>query len=272
MRLPIILVSLQIFISLFSIAQSHTEDWENYFSTANGYPVSVNVDLGLQALAPLKERSYLIILRTSYQTHLKSGLPDLEQIASLDSIENVLAATLQKSNGSIFAGRFTQRGIREFYFYCIDTVQYAATLNKTMKTFNHFPWLAKAIQDKTWSNYFEVLFPHADELDNIENRRTLMELQKKGDLLLVSRAISHLFYFSTIEARTNFLRTLTLSGCIISEQSTKPEGTSAMPYKLMLIINEIPKIEKINITTAEFRALATKNAGKYQGWQTYIIK
>jgi hypothetical protein len=141
-----------------------------------------------------------------------------------------------------------------------------------MKTFNHFPWLAKAIQDKTWSNYFEVLFPNADELDNIENRRTLMELQKKGDLLLVSRAISHLFYFSTIEARTNFLRTFTISGCIISEQPTKPEGTTAMPYKLMLIINEIPKIEKINITTAEFRALAIKNAGKYLGWQTYIVK
>ncbi len=272
MRLPIILVSLQIFISLFSSAQSHTEDWENYFSTANGYPVSVNVDLGLQALAPLKERSYLIILRTSYQTHLKSGFPDVEQMASLDSIENVLAATLQKSNGSIFAGRFTQRGIREFYFYCIDTIQYAATLNKTMKTFAHFPWLAKAIQDKTWSNYFEVLFPQAEELDKIENRRTLLELQKKGDPLTASRAISHLFYFKTIEARTNFLQTLTIPGCIISEQPTKPEGTSSMAYKLVLIINDIPKIEKIHATTAEFRRLVIKNAGIYQGWQTYVVR
>lgn len=272
MRLPIILVFLQIVFSLSTNAQSHSEDWENYFTTTNGYPISVNVDLGLQALAPLKERSYLIILRTSYQTHLKSGFPDVEQIASLDSIENNLVSTLQKSNGSIFAGRFTQRGLREFYFYCIDTVQYAATLHQAMKQFPHYPWLAKAIQDKPWSNYFEVLFPNADELDKIENRRTIVALQKKGDLLTVSRAISHTLYFSSIERRINFLKTLTIPDCIIVEQPTKPEGTSNMPYKLVLNVNDIPTIEKINNITTEFRKLAIKNAGKYQGWQTYIVQ
>jgi uncharacterized protein (TIGR01619 family) len=261
-----------IFYSLTTNAQSHTEDWVNYFSSAGGYPVSINVDLGLQQKAPIKERPYLIILRTQFPVHQKTGLPDNDQIASLDSIENSLVSTLSLSNGSIFAGRFTQRGLREFYFYCLDTTQYASALFKSMAAFPHYPWLAKAVLDKSWSNYFDVLFPNPDDLDKIENRLAINELQKKGDNLTEAREITHTLYFSSINNRLNFLKDLTISGCTITELPDNPEGTSSFAYKLILTQKEKPSIEKIQPITSEMRKLAQKNLGKYQGWKTFVVK
>jgi uncharacterized protein (TIGR01619 family) len=266
-----------VFISciLYSVtakSQPHTEDWVNYFSSAGGYPVSINVDLGLQAKAPLKERPYLIIFRTSFPVHQKTGFPDFEQTSTLDSIENALVEALTLSNGSIFAGRFTQRGLREFYFYCLDTTQYSATLFKTMSSFQQYPWLAKAMFDKTWSNYFDVLFPNPDDLDKIENRLTIIELQKKGDKLFEPREITHTLYFSSSNNRLNFLKELSIPGCIITEQPDNPEGTNAFPYKLVLTMKEKPSLEKIQPITTEMRKLAQKNSGKYQGWKTFVVK
>ena len=253
-------------------AQIHSEDWVNYFSSSGGYPVSINVDLGLQSKAPIKERPFLIILRTSFPVHQKTGFPDLDQTATLDSIENNLVSALTLSNGGIFAGRFTQRGLREFYFYCLDTAQYSTTLFKTMVSFPKYPWLAKATFDKTWSNYFDVLFPNPDDLDKIENRITIIELQKKGDNLNEPREISHTLYFSSINNRLNFLKEFSIPGCVITEQPNIPEGTNAYPYKLVLTMKDKPKIEKIQPITDEMRKLAQKNAGKYLGWKTFLVK
>jgi len=272
MRLLIITALL---IGLYSIpakSQPQVEDWENYFTSAGGYPVSINVDLGLQAVAPIKERPYLIVLRTSFQLHQKTGFPDLDQVATLDSIENSLVSALSLSNGSIFAGRFTQRGLREYYFYCLDTAQYSSILHKTMVKFPSFPWLAKAKLDKTWSNYFDVLFPNPDDLDKIENKRTIVELQKKGDNLIEQREITHTLFFTTSINRINFLKEITIPGCIISEQPDKPEGTNAFPYKLVLSMKEKPSLEKIQPITTEMRKSAQKNSGIYKGWKTYVVK
>jgi len=226
----------------------------------------------LQAKAPFKERPYLVILRTSFPVHQKTGFPDQEQSSTLDSIENALVSSLTSSNGSIFAGRFTQRGLREFYFYCLDTTQYSATLFKTMITFPNYPWLAKAMLDKTWSNYFDVLFPNPDDLDKIENRLVIIELQKKGDQLVEPREIAHTLFFSSSNNRLNFLKELTIPGCIITEHPDKPEGTNAFPFKLVLTMKEKPSLEKIQPITTEMRKLAQKNSGKYQGWKTFVVK
>jgi hypothetical protein len=51
-------------LSLFSQSQKIQHDWENKVLAVDGKPVSVNVDLGLSAKAPIKERPFVIILRT----------------------------------------------------------------------------------------------------------------------------------------------------------------------------------------------------------------
>ena len=51
-------------LSLFSQSQKIQHDWENYVLAVDGKPVSVNVNLGLSSKAPIKERPFVIILRT----------------------------------------------------------------------------------------------------------------------------------------------------------------------------------------------------------------
>jgi hypothetical protein len=50
--------------SFLSNAQKNISDWDAYLMEVNNKPVSIIVDLGLAAVAPQKERPYVVIVRT----------------------------------------------------------------------------------------------------------------------------------------------------------------------------------------------------------------
>ena len=171
MKIVFTLLFLSGFISQAARAQAVPDDWDNYIISVNNHPVSIVVNLGLKEKAPLKERPYVIILRTKYSIADSSGFPSPEIMGTMDSIESDLERKLGSALGAIYAGRFTQRGLREFYFYSLDTAHYLGACAAVMDKYRAFPWLCKAVSDKTWSNYFEVLYPSPNELEKIENRR-----------------------------------------------------------------------------------------------------
>ena len=81
-----------------------------------GKPISVNVDLALGQVAPIKENPFVVILRIKLRAPNTNGLPGIDEMKELDKLESRLVELLARQVGAMFAGRFTQRGIREFYF------------------------------------------------------------------------------------------------------------------------------------------------------------
>jgi hypothetical protein len=53
-----------------------------------------------------------------------------------------------KKEWAWYAGRFTQRGLREFYFYALDTVDYVQSSVSILQKHSKFPFLVKAVYDK----------------------------------------------------------------------------------------------------------------------------
>jgi uncharacterized protein (TIGR01619 family) len=253
-------------------AQSVSENWDNYIISVNQHPVSIVVNLALKEKAPMKERPFVLILRTKYGSYDSSGFPAQAIIDVMDSIEYELESTLKTNLGAIYAGRFTQRGLREFYFYSLDTVQYLRICANIMSKFSSFPWLCKAVADKSWSNYFEVLYPSPNELEKIENRRMIDALKKKGDELKKPRKIEHLFYFRTVAARQAFLKAMDLPGFTIDEIPVERTELGDYGFRLVLSRSDIPEQPDIDRISVYFRELSTKNNGHYEGWQTYVIK
>lgn len=217
-------------------------------------------------------RPYAVILRTKYTDADRYGFPGESEKDKLDSLENDLEKVLSEKNGAIYAGRFTQRGLREFYFYVLDTVDYSAHLKDIMENYPSLPWLAKAVYDRNWTNYTEVLYPSDIEKEKMENRKMIMALQSKGDDLSRPRRIEHTLYFKIAQSRRTFLTTSSLQGFNVSEMPIEKSNDSEYPYQLIIWHFEKPEIKKMNAITLTLTHHALKNGGKYEGWQTKLLK
>ncbi|HLO79894.1 MAG TPA: DUF695 domain-containing protein [Chitinophagaceae bacterium] len=252
--------------------QAQDENWDNFIMSVNNHPVSIVVNLALKEKAPMKERPYLVILRTKYADVDASGFPGDSSREELIQIENELEASLKTNNGAIYAGRFTQRGLREFYFYTLDTVDYVQHCNAVMQSHSNFPWLVRALLDKTWSNYFEVLNPSDIDMEKIENRRMIKTLLEKGDNPTKTRDIEHFLYFKTQGNRRGFLTALDLPRFNVIDMPVEKTESGDYPFKLVISRQDKPDVQVMDKITIYFSQLAKKNNGRYDGWKSQVMK
>ena len=149
----------------------------------NNKPVSIIVDLGLATVAPQQERPFVVIIRTKILQPEPNGQPGKTESVRLDEMENMLVEQLSSKIGAVYTGRYTQRRLREFYFYALDTLDYFFAIKSALAGFTEYQWLTQAKEDKKWTNYFTVLYPPPIEYEKIQNRRLVDLLKGKGDEL-----------------------------------------------------------------------------------------
>jgi uncharacterized protein (TIGR01619 family) len=263
-----ILLQAILLFSLRTAAQEQTGDWDTYVTTLNGKtPVSVVVNLALSTKSAQRSRPYVIILRTKVHYPDAVGQPGQEEMQELDSMETHLEAGLSGHSGAVYVGRFTQRSLREFYFYALDTLDYIHPVREAMMQHPGYDWLCQAKYDRDWTNYFQVLYPSPRDLERIQDRRLVDVLKKKGDHLQDARPIDHYFSFKTKAAREAFLRDPFLTGFQILEMPADP-GNGDFPYSLHLNRKDVPDYRFIDKTLLPLWETARKNSGKYEGWET----
>lgn len=247
-------------------AQQHESDWDAYVMEVKGKPVSILVDLGLAEKAPMKDRPFAVVVRTKLRQPGTDGQPILQEMPILDSMEEAIIRRLGRAIGAIYAGRFTQRGLREFCFYALDSVGYADALLTAFRSFPDYEWLGKAVADKEWSNYFDMLYPPPDQLDRMKFRRQSDQLRQEGDPLKVPRPIEHLIRFKTRTSRDQFLRQTPISGLTIAALPEMPEETETLPFPVRLRDIAIPDYRYIEEKIIPLKLKARAFNGRYVGW------
>jgi hypothetical protein len=247
------------------------EDWDNYIMEVNRKPVSVVVDLGLKKSAPMADRPNVVIVRVQLAAPEPSGQPGKAELDKLELMENSLESTLRRQLGAIYAGRFTQRGIRELYYYVLDTVGFREQVGMVMAGFRDYPYLCQAREDRSWTNYLQVLYPSDKDLEIIMNRRQLDELSVKGDGLTKPRRIDHFFLFPTQAKREEFLRARLRDGYLLAEMDELPEG-DALRYSLRIHRDDTPSYAGIASLFLPLWEAAKKSQGRYTGWETFVVR
>lgn len=250
-------------LPLMLFSQKIEHDWENYIVPLNGKPVSINVDLGLKSLAPIKEDSMVIIMRVRLNRLDQQGMPRQEDLEQLLNMEDRLVELLARQCGAIFAGRFTQRGIREFYFYAPDTLGYRKALNQAMQPYTGFEWLAQSKQDKSWSNYFDVLYPSEIDFLRIQSKRKLAILMpgKKEKVSIV-----HFLSFSDLKSMNRFLSSSDATGFTVI---SLPSVASVQTGRFELLLSSEEKIDTgwvERVIVPLYRKLI-EFSGIYRGWE-----
>lgn len=243
-------------------------DWENYVVSLNGKPVSINVDLGLASIAPVLEDSFVIILRVKMNQLDARGMPTDAEAEQLLKMEDALVTMLARQSGATLAGRFTQRGIREFYFYAPDTLGFRKGVNQSMQSFSDHEWLSQAKKDSKWDNYFTVLYPGKLDKFRIESRRNLAELSRAGLLRQGPLLVDYFFEFQELESMKKFLSS-SMSGFEIISLPNKP-GAVNQPYGLVLRKKVEPDYPWIESHLVPLYNVAVKNSGVFVGWQRVL--
>ncbi|PWT98044.1 MAG: hypothetical protein C5B52_12780 [Bacteroidetes bacterium] len=270
MKKTIICFLLMVF-STQLFAQRYQSDWDVYLMASGKKPVAIMVDLGVKPAAPMADRPNLIILHLFFRDTTSEGMPTNAEIKNLDNLEESFISPVESTLDAVYVGRYTKDGKRDFFFYTNDTVGYRKIFEEKLGSFAKYEWSALAKKDAKWSDYFDVLYPTPRELERIKNRRGVDKLKSEGDRLTESRKVEHWIFFKYPEDRKTYAALVQdVKFEVIG--STDEKGVDG--YRYGLHISRIDKVDYNSIDKVSLYLwdLALKNRGRYDGWETDVVK
>lgn len=250
---------------------THEEEWDFYFSNVNDILGSFYVDLGLAKVAPFNGKPNLVWVSVNMNNPREDGLSSNEEFEALLVLEDRLQESISGRHNSIYAGRLTTDGRRDFYFYMGDTTLYDKTISESMVAYPSYTFDFGIKEDRLWTSYFEFMYPNPRQFQSIQNRRVIDNLEKNGDTLTKARPVDHWIYFKTEEDRNTFLSKIeNLNFKIIS----KDEKTSVGDFPYKLHISRVDNIDHDSVDdyVLDLWEFANECNGDYDGWETTVEK
>jgi uncharacterized protein (TIGR01619 family) len=251
--------------------QTHKEDWDFYFTNVDDKLSSIAVDLGLVSVAPIRGQSNVCWVSIKMLNPREDGLSSNEESGTLGDIEDLLAERMKAKHFATYVGRLTSDGNRDIYFYLGDTTLVDKTISDVMINYPRYSFDFGTKDDSKWSGYFDFLYPLPQQLQSIQNRRVIDNLEKGGDKLTRERPVDHWIYFKTEQDKRQFWKKIENEGFkIVTDDYDKSLGEN--PYRLH--ISRVDKVDQNSVDeyVIHLWKLAGENNGDYDGWETSIEK
>ena len=249
----------------------HEENWAFYLSTVDSSKASILLDLGLKNILPIDGSNYLAFVTLDLLQSGENGLGTKEEFEKLQDIESSLELSLTASNKSIYAGRITTNGQREFYYYTADTINFENICLNVVEDFKNYSFRIGFRSDSDWEIYQNVLYPNPEAMQSIQNARGIENLVNNGDALKSKRKISHWIYFRTEINRASFEKEISKNG-YRTEELFSDESDTTFPFVIEISRNDLVNYESIDSLVLPLFRLAKKHDGDYDGWETKIEK
>jgi uncharacterized protein (TIGR01619 family) len=244
---------------------THEQEWDFYFSNVDDIIGSFYLDLGLTHVAPIENKPNLVWISLQMNNPREDGLSSGEEFELLTAIEDRLQELVPLKHNTIYVGRLTTDGRRDFYFYMGDTTFYDKTISEVMVAFPTYSYDFGIKQDPQWEQYFNFMYPNPRQLQSILNRRVIDNLEEQGDSLTKARLVDHWIHFKTDSDRNLFVKKIEhLNFNVIS----KTETTSFEGYPYELNIDRLDKVDHNSVDNyvLELWQLAEECNGEYDGW------
>jgi uncharacterized protein (TIGR01619 family) len=250
---------------------THEGDWDFYFSNVDDIIGSFYIDLGLSKVAPVNDKPNLVWVSVNMNSPREDGLSSNEEFDTLSAIEDRLQKLITAKHNSIYAGRLTTAGRRDFYFYMGDTTICDKTISESMVAYPSYTFDFGIKEDSLWESYLDFMYPNPRQYQSIQNRRVVDNLEKNGDSLTKARPVDHWIYFKTEKDRNEFLSKIeTLNFKIVNRDKKTSFGD--FPFKL-----HISRVDKVGYNSVDEYVLdlwgfAKECNGDYDGWETSVEK
>ncbi len=234
-------------------------------------PASVLVDMALIESAPDKKFPNLVITgpkTTNCNTH---GIPDKEEINTLEEILNATGNFLTGVTPKVLVGTVTRNCQRLNYYYVKDTAGIRNALNRMYtRSYKNYSWVISIKSDPEWTSYRTFLYPDEDTRTWMENDKIIARMLQQGDSLTQQRDINFEIYFRSDTDREAFT-TFAKSKGYTTIPGNAPETPNA-PFKLAVRTFNFIKMDIINPMSKELKIEARKHHGIYNQWQAVVAK
>lgn len=247
-----------------------SDHWDVYVANVNGAPASILVNLGVRDSVPDPSRPCLLWVFVILREPRDDGLSDSKEAPILQEIEDELSKAFKDNLRAEQVGHITTSGRCEFYFYGPRSGQLEQVVTDVLEKFPGYKHQHGAEDDPDWRHYVDVLYPSAEDWQQIQNRSVLQALQDEGDPLTRPRVVSHWSYFKSTADRNRFIAKAVGAGFKVADQSESDDPAAELRCGVMLERVDRVDWNSINKITLELFRLANELGGEYDGWETSI--
>jgi Family of unknown function (DUF695)/Regulator of ribonuclease activity B len=258
---------LLILLSLYQIpANAQNEHWDTYMAKFGNKPASVLVDMGQVTVAPDQKYQNLVITGPRVQNCNKQGLPDKEEINTLEDILDGTGNFLTGVTPKVLVGTVTYNCERLNYYYVKDTVGIRNAIARMYgKSYPNYTYTIRIKHDPEWVSYRTFLYPDEPTLNWMENDKIITKMIQQGDTAHTLRDINFDLFFKTDTDRSAFVVFAKTKGYKVAAMPA-PKNANA-PFEVVVATLNYIKMDIINPMTEELKAAAKKHHGFFSGWE-----
>lgn len=248
-----------------------SDQWEMYFSSVDEQPAAILVDIGVGETAPDPDRPILLWVWLQMKSPDDNGFASEQEESKLTRIEDTFIDAVELTTGAALVGRVTTCGRREFYFYAKSEEGFDDTIAEAMQQFDQYEYETGSQTDDEWAQYLEVLYPNAEDAQQIFNRQTIDNLVEAGDTLTTPREVNHFVNFRSTDDRSRFVAAAASTRFEITGEDFDDDPDCELPYSVSLSHVSPVDEETIDEVTFELFDLAQEFDGEYEGWETRVV-
>ena len=244
------------------------QNWDFFMCRIEGIPASIRTNLALFEVAPLEGLSQRLQFYIKMQNPTPEGFPSKEEYPILCDIEDAIGDKAE-ATGAVLAGVVKSEGFLELWFYCNNAEVLAQTCEEALQVFEGYKSGYNTAEDAQWEDYFDFLYPDEFSYQTMQNRKVLMQLEKKRDKLEVPREIDHFIYFKEAAQQQAFAKEAEAKGFKVRfnddefVEDRKAEGKE-YPYMVEATREDSPLA--IDDIVWDLLELASPFEGNYDGW------
>jgi len=125
-------------------------------------------------------------------------------------------------------------------------------------------------EDRAWKYYIDFLFPNNAVQEYMRNIKVVVKLSEAGDKLDKPRQVDHWIYFESEANRERFIQYAIKEKFKVEKRDKLKDRD--LPYLLQISRVDRVDMPSISLVTVELRKQAELYKGKYDGWETVVIK
>lgn len=244
-----------------------SDEWGFYMCLVDGEPASIFLDMGIARSAPIPGLEKLAYLRVWMNSPRPDGLSSQEEYDTLVAIEDALEAEIGRGGATVYVGRNTSGGRRDFFLYTSDETALRASTSAALSRFVGYRAEFGCREDENWSVYFDFLYPNGAQKQVMANRGVIASLAGRGDDGHTPRPIDHLILVGDRGRAQALSRILLAHGYRLKAGSPSEHQDGRWGIEFERI--EAPA--EIDDTTVMLSGLAEEHGGDYDGWGCVVV-
>jgi hypothetical protein len=245
--------------------------WDLYLLEIRGEMSMITLNMELYPHTPAPNLPNIMIVSQEFPNCVKGEFPDTESLDAFSEAFTQMLEGIGAETEGEWVGSLVYHCSKFEYLYVRDTIGLRERWQAGLQQLGSAPPLALELKaDPEWGYYREFLYPNEYYRESMANQKVLLTLLESGDDLSKPRKVEHWLYFPNKKEMSECLKVLAKEG--YQEERSQKLKVEELPFELVVSRTDPVDLATMNGITLSLRKMATESKGRYDGWETFVVK